>query len=460
MFKRLTNASVALVQRLLPDAFIFAVLLTILTFVLSMVSTGQGVWAMIGHWGTGFWSLLSFTMQMALVLVLGNALASSKPVKNLLVKIAGLAHTPSQAIMLVSLVSAIACWLNWGFGLIVGALLAQELAKKVKGVDYRLLIAAAYSGFVVWHAGVSGSVPLTVASDAEEVAKVTLGALTETIPVSETLFSPFNLVMVWIVILTLPLVNRAMHPDPENTVVVDPKIIADQETAELRMEQEAIIDKENMTPADKMENSRILSLIVVFLGAAFLVMHFMANGFDLNLNIVNLIFLVLGVLFHQTPIRYVRAVNEAVKGAGGIILQFPFYAGIMGMMTGANAEGISLASQITNWFLSISNEHTFPMFTFWSAGLVNIFVPSGGGQWAVQGPIALPASVQLGVDPAITSMAVAWGDAWTNMLQPFWALPALGIAKLSAKDIMGYCVIVLLYVGILVSIGFLIWARL
>ena len=452
MFKKFTAACVSLVQKYLPDAYIFAIMLTILTFILSMLTTGQGIGALVGHWGTGFWSLLSFTMQMALVLVLGNALASSKPVKNLLVKIASIAKTPTQAIMLVSFVSAIACWLNWGFGLIVGALLAKELAKRIPNVDYRLLIAAAYSGFVVWHAGVSGSVPLTVASDAEEVSKVTLGALTETIPVTRTLFSIPNLIMSWLVILTLPFINKAMQPDPDKVVAVDPNLFENDDIEPVQK------PKFEMTAAEKLENNIFLSGIVIFLGLGYLILHFMEKGFDLNLDVVNLIFLVLGVAFHRTPIRYVQAINEAVVGAGGIILQFPFYAGIMGLMTGANAEGVSLASNITNFFLSISNERTFPMFTFWSAGLINIFVPSGGGQWAVQGPIAMPASVKMGLDPAITTMAVAWGDAWTNMLQPFWALPALGIAKLSAKDIMGYCVIVLLYTGIIVSAGFYIWA--
>lgn len=453
MFKRFTSACVALVQKYLPDAYIFAIILTIITFVLSMITTGQTPMALVGHWGNGFWSLLSFTMQMALVLVLGNALASSKPVKKILVKIASVAKTPTQAIMLVSFVSAIACWLNWGFGLIVGALLARELAKRVPNVDYRLLIAAAYSGFVVWHAGVSGSVPLTIASNAEEVSKVTLGALNDVIPVTRTLFSWQNLILSWLIILSLPFINRAMHPDADKVITVDPKLFDDDDI------EIPVKSKEEMTAAEKLENSLILSGLVVLLGVVFLFQHFAANGFDLNLNIVNLIFLVLGVAFHKTPIRYVQAINEAVSGAGGIILQFPFYAGIMGLMTGANAEGISLASNITNFFLNISTKNTFPMFTFWSAGLINIFVPSGGGQWAVQGPITMPASVKMGLDPAITTMAVAWGDAWTNMLQPFWALPALGIAKLNAKDIMGYCVVVLLYTGVILSLGFYLWAR-
>ena len=449
LFKKLTNASVALVQKYLPDAFIFAIILTIITFVLSLATTGQSVAALVAHWGNGIWSLLSFTMQMALVLVLGTAFANAPAVKRLLKTIARVAKTPAQAIMLVSFVSAVACWINWGFGLIVGALLAKELARNVRGVDYRLLIAAAYSGFVVWHGGISGSVPLTVASDPANLAAVTLGQVTELIPVSKTIFSPLNLIVSWLIILTLPFINRAMHPDPDKVVEIDPSLLKDEEVIETK-------DKSSRTPAEKLENNAILSYLIVVAIAVYLVMHFAKNGFDLNLNIVNTIFLGLGILFHKTPIRYVKAIEEAAKGSAGIILQFPFYAGIMGLMTGANADGVSLASQITNLFLSISTKTTFPLFTFLSAGLVNIFVPSGGGQWAVQGPIMMPASIPLGVDPAKTAIAIAWGDAWTNMIQPFWALPALGLAGLSAKDIMGYCLIVLIYTGIIISLGFLL----
>ena len=287
MFKKFTAGCVSLMQRFLPDAFIFAVLLTILTFVLAFITTGQSLLELVLHWGNGVWSLLSFTMQMALVLVLGNALASSKPVKRLLVKLAGIAKTPTQAIMLVSLVSAMACWFNWGFGLIVGALLARELAKRVQNVDYRLLIAAAYSGFVVWHAGISGSVPLTLAANPEEIAKVTQGALSEVIPVTQTLFSVPNLICAWFVILTLPFVNRAMHPDAEHVVAVDPELLLAEERR-LEEKEAALASKSQGTPADRLENSLLLSAVVVILGVAFLIHHFITNGLDLNLNIVNL----------------------------------------------------------------------------------------------------------------------------------------------------------------------------
>lgn len=446
MFKKMTRGSVKLVERFLPDAFIFCIILTIIAFVFSWISTGQTPLELAQHWGTGVWSLLSFSMQMALVLVLGNAFASSRPIKKALTSIAGLANTPTGAIMLVSVVSAVACWINWGFGLIVGALLAKNLAKRVKNVDYPLLIASAYSGFLVWHGGISGSIPLSLnTSNIEELHKLTGNAIDVAIPTSQTLFSMPNLILSVVLIAMLPIINRLMHPDADQTISINPVLLED--------EVEPVF--ENVTPANKLENSRILSLIVVAIGVIFLCLHFINNGFDLNLNIVNTIFLILGILFHGTPVRYVYAIDEAVRGAGGILLQFPFYAGIMGLMTGANADGVSLASIVTDFFVNISTVNTFPMFSFWAAGIVNFFVPSGGGQMAVQGPIMLPASVKLGVDPAITAMAIAWGDAWTNMIQPFWALPALGIAGLKAKDIMGYCLMVLIASGIIISLSFL-----
>lgn len=446
MFKKITDFFVSLVQKYLPDAFLFSIFLTILTLVLGVVVTGQSIISMVVHWGNGVWELLAFSMQMALVLITGHALASSNLIKGGLKRMARIAKTPEQAIFTVSLVSAIACWLNWGFGLVIGALYAKELAKRVKDVDYRLLIAAAYSGFLVWHGGISASIPLTLASAETDLAGMTAGALTEVIPASQTIFGPMNLIMSFVLIVTLPILNRAMHPDKNNRVIVDPALLAEDH-------EKKII--ENPTPADKVENSRLINLIVFAMGFVYLVYYFGKNGFNLNLNIVNFIFLIFGLLLHQTPKNYVDAINEAVKGSGGIILQFPFYAGIMGMMTGSAADGASLAGVISNWFVNISNAKTFPIFSFWAAGIVNFFVPSGGGQLAVQAPIMMPAGKALGIDPAVTAMAIAWGDAWTNMIQPFWALPALGIAGLGARDIMGFCLMALIYSGIFISLSLL-----
>lgn len=444
MFKKFTNGCVKLVQRYLPDPFIFCIILTLVVFIAAMPATHSGPLTIVKFWGDGVWSLLGFSMQMALVLVLGTAMANAPAVSRLLKRLAGIPKTPFRAIVMTTVISTIACWLNWGFGLVVGAILAKEIAKQVKKVDYRLLIASAYSGFVVWHAGVSGSIPLQIATASETIATQTSGVVTEAVSTMRTIFSPWNLIICLAVFILMPLVNAAMHPSEEHVISIDPALFEEKQV-ELPPAE---------TPAQKMEQSVVLSMLVVAVSLAYIIWHFATKGFSLDLNIVNLIFLTLGVFFHRTPINYVHAINDAVKGAGGVLLQFPFYAGIMGIMTGMNADRVSLAGVISTGFVAISNHVTFPLWTFLSAGVVNFFVPSGGGQWAVQAPIMMPAGAALNVDPAVTSMAIAWGDAWTNMLQPFWALPALGIAKLGARDIMGYCVIDLLLTGIIVCVGF------
>ena len=446
MFKKFTNACVRVVNRWLPDAFLFAVILTIVVFLGAMLATGMGPVAMLNAWGNdkGFWGLLSFSMQMALVLVFGNAMASAKPCKKALGAIANMAHNKKQAIVITTFVSTICCWLNWGFGLVAGALLAKEIAKRVRDVDYPLLIASAYSGFVIWHAGFSGSIPLDL------VAGKTFGEVTYQAPITETVFHPVNLAMVLVILFVMPLINYAMHPDKDHAICVDPSLLSDEAERTYKIE----------TPADKMEHSKILWIILVVACWAYIVMYFAKNGFTLGLNIVNFLFMTLGLTLHGNLRKYVDAISDAAGGAAGILLQFPFYAGIMGMMVATNADGASLASVISNFFVSISNQVTLPMLSFLAAGIVNFFVPSGGGQWAVQGPIMMPAGRAQGISDGLTAMAVAWGDQWTNMIQPFWALPALGIAKLSARDVMGYLVIVLLFTGIVACGGFLVWGLL
>ena len=448
MFKKFTNGCVSVMNKYLPDPFLFAIILTFIVFAAGIGMTGQGPLDMMLHWANGFWGLLSFSMQMAMVLVLGNTMASAGVFKKGLRSIASTAQTPSRAIMITAFVSAVCCWINWGFGLVIGALLAKEIAKQVKGVDYRLLIASAYSGFVVWHGGMSGSIPLGVAAvGADGVVANTGGVVTAAIPTSLTIFSPMNLTISAIIILGLPFVCRAMMPDKEHTIEVDAALLAEEAEKVYKIE----------TPADKLEHSRIIWAIVLILGFAYIIYNIALNKLNsLNLNFVNFIFMFAGILLHGNLKRYIDAFADSAKSCSGILLQFPFYAGIQGMMTGAVA-GVSLAGVISTFFVGIATTTTFPLFTFLSAGIVNFFVPSGGGQWAVQGPIMMPAGLEIGVPAAKTAMAIAWGDAWTNMVQPFWALPALGIAGLSAKDIMGYCVITLLFSGVIIGAGLLIF---
>ena len=453
MFKKIVNGCVRVMNRWLPDAFLFAIILTIVVFIGAMAATGMGPIKIVDAWGnsSGFWGLLSFSMQMALVVVLGSACASAKPVKKLLHTIAGVCKNNMQAIVVTTMVSTLCSWLNWGFGLIVGALLAKEVAKRVPTVDYPLLIASAYSGFVIWHAGLSGSIPLQVASGH------TFGDTVWQADMTDTLFHPMNLIMVGVIFLVMPFVNYAMHPDKDHTITVNPALLVDEEEKSYEIK----------TPADKMEHSKVLWVITMLFGFGYVVNYFVgvvkaggnvANA--LNLNIVNMIFMFLGILLHGNLRRYVDAIADAASGAAGILLQFPFYAGIMGMMVAKNPDGVSLAGVLSNFFVSVSNEVTFPMLSFLAAGIVNFFVPSGGGQWAVQGPIMMPAGAAMGIENGRTAMAIAWGDQWTNMIQPFWALPALAVAKLEAKDIMGYLVIVTIFVGVVACLGFLGWALL
>ncbi|WP_338753083.1 short-chain fatty acid transporter [Bacillus sp. FJAT-52991] len=437
--KVLISLSNKLMQRYLPDPFLFVIILTFFVAGLSLIVTDSTPVQVVKYWGEGFWGLLAFAMQMVLVLVTGHTLASSPVFKKALRNLASIPKSPGKAIVLVSIISILASLINWGFGLVIGALFAKELAKKVDGVDYRLLIASAYGGFVVWHGGLSGSVPLTIA---------TPGHFTENIigvvPTSETIFSTYNLVIIAALFVTIPIINRLMMPSKDQTVSIDRSLL--EETDSL---QAATMEAAELTPADKLENSRVISIVTGILGLSFLVLYIKENGWNLNLDIVNFIFLFLGILLHGTPKRFLEAVGNAVKGASGIIIQFPFYAGLMGIMVSTG-----LATVLSEAFVSISTENTFHVLVFWSAGLVNFFVPSGGGQWAVQAPVMLEAAQNLDVSMSKTAMAVAWGDAWTNLIQPFWALPALAIAGLKAKDIMGFCLIILFVSGVVISLGF------
>ncbi|GAB3801906.1 short-chain fatty acid transporter [Virgibacillus kimchii] len=442
--KTLTHFFDRFVQRYLPDAFLFAVILTFIVYLMGMFFTDSSPIQMISHWGEGFWDLLAFAMQMSLIVATGYILAHTPAVRKLLTKLSELANTPGQAILLVTFVAAVASFINYGFGLVVGALLAIYVARRVPSLDYRLLVASAYSGFLLWHGGLSASAPLLIATEGHFLEE-TIG----TIPVVETIFSSFNLFIVIFILVTLPLLNWYLMKSRGPLSQTDSASWEKAEEEAHKAEQEEEREPEK-TFAARMENSKFISLLIGAMGLVYIVYHFVQHGFDLNLNIVIFIFLFAGIVLHQTPKRFLASVTEAVKNVGGIVIQFPFYAGIMGMMVESG-----LSQQMSQFFINISTEFTFPLFTFISAGIVNFFVPSGGGQWAVQGPIMIPASLEIGVDAAKTTMAVAWGDAWTNMIQPFWALPLLAIAGLKVRDIMGFCAIILIYSFFPIAIGLL-----
>ena len=431
MLNKVASPFTKLVERYLPDPFIFVILLTIITLSIANLVTPATTLEVITSWGSGFWNLLSFAMQMLLVLVTGYMLASTSLISKLLTKLATLANTAPKAIILVTFISLLASWLNWGFGLVIGALFAKAIAKQAR-VDYRLLVASAYSGFVVWHGGLAGSVPLTIASEGH-FSQATMGI----IGTEQTLFAGFNIAILIGLFIIMPLVNRYMLPSEKDSVYIDPSLL-----------KNTLLNKVTITrPAQHLEQSKLLGMGIGLLGLAYLGYYFFIAGGGLNLNSVIALFLFLAITLHQTPHNLLNSLQQAIPSGAGIVIQFPFYAGIMAVMVDTG-----LAQQISQGFIAIADADSLPFYSFISAGLVNMFVPSGGGQWAVQAPIVIPAAQELGADMARVAMAVAWGDAWTNLIQPFWALPVLAIAGLKAKDIMGFCVVQLIITGVFISL--------
>ena len=459
MLKRFTNACVRFVDRWLPDPFLFAIALTLVVFAAAVAFTDQTPVQVLACWGDfkkGFWNLLTFTMQTSMIVVFGSTLAKTKAFSVMLSVLAGIAFSSASAVILITIVSGVFCWLNYGLGLIIGALFSKAVVKKMAEthpdikLDYRLLVAAAYSGYLIWHQGLSGSIPLTISTGYK------IGEMNIIAPITETIFHPINLITVVACLLLLCVVNVAMTPDAEHTVTVDPSLLADDEFNPVY---------EIKTPADRMEHSKILWLATVILGWAYIIYYFHSfaasgkstlNG--LGRNSVNMILLFSGILLHGDLRRYVDALKSSVSTVAGVILQYPFYAGIMAIIVGTDAGGASLARLISNFFVQYSTKITFPFFTFISAGIVNFLVPSGGGQWAVQSPIVMQAAQEIGVPQSLAAMAIAFGDQWTNMIQPFWTLPVLAVAGLKAKDIMGFMVVVTIASGLVLGIGIFAWA--
>ncbi|MGL5513001.1 MAG: short-chain fatty acid transporter [Sporomusa sp.] len=432
--QKVTRFFVKMVQQYLPDAYLLAILLTFVVFLMGVFIAGKPPLDMVQYWGNGYPKLFTFGMQMVMVLLTGYVLALTPLAKIALDKITDLPKTPSQALAVTAGASITACYFNWAFGIVVGAFLAKEMSRKVRGLHFPLVVAAAYGGEIM--RGPSSSIPLVSATKGHFMEK-TMGI----VPVTETLYSSWNMILSLIIVALLVALYYKMQPAANEVIeFVDSAPAAPK--AEVR--------KEDMTFAERLENSYLINFLSGCLPLVYLIMNFQKLGFDLNLNIVVLMFLTVGLFLHKSPLAYLAAVKEAVVSCRGILIQFPFYAGIMGMI---NASG--LVNIMSAWFISIATPQTFGVCTFLSAGLVNIFIPSGGGQWAIQGPIIMKAAADIGADKAQTIMAFAWGDGWTNQIQPFWALPLLGVAGLSARDIMGYCVIWTFISGLAISAMFL-----
>lgn len=423
----------------LPSPFSIALILTLCTFVLAFVFTTppsdqNALVYVLKLWENGIWNkdMLVFAYQMMLILVLGHVLVMSQPMRLLLHRLSGWVTTTSQAVVLVSVSTMLVAFFNWGLGLIFGAILTRKIGESAIAnqykINYPLVGASGYMGLMIWHGGISGSAPLKAAENGhlqQLVGSINPGLVKEmphTISTSETIFSLSNLFIFGVILFVIPLLLRFLaqktHPVSLPSLLQNNFSSTKAESQKKGLEHTPWLSK---------------SFGITVLAAWFFQYQSKLTALNFTPDMLNFLMLGMGLLLHSNVSRFLGALDEAVKGVSGILIQFPLYFGIMGVMAGSG-----LAASFSDFIVSVSTIQTLPIFTFLSAGLVNIFVPSGGGQWAIQGPIVLDAAYQLGLPLPKAIMALAYGDQITNMLQPFWALPLLSITRLKAQEILPY----------------------
>ena len=392
----------------------------------------------VTSWYSGMFGILSFAFQMILILVSGHTLAHTPPVQRGLRRLVSAIATPNQAVVVTFLTAAVASWINWGFGLVVGAVLAREVAKHVR-VDFAWLVAAAYSGFVIYDSGPSGSIPLSQASPGNAlniVEKVTGHIL----PYGQSIFTTLNVVPTLLVLAVMPFVLMRMRPPDDEVRVFVPAA----ETAPKVATQSHLL-------ARRIEHSPVGSLFLVAAGIAYIATAFYQGRLTVDANLVIFVFLIAGLALHGSPLNFADAVKNAAKQTGSMILQYPIYGGIMGIMT---ATG--LAQQISSSIAASASAFSLPILSFVSSIFISLVIPSGGGHWAVQGPFTIPAAVTLNASVSATTMAVAMGEQVANMLQPFWALPVVAIAGIGIQRVMGFTVVTFLVSGLIYGAALLL----
>jgi short-chain fatty acids transporter len=436
LISSLSDVFSLITQKYMPNPLIFAIFFTLLAGGLGIVFGKKTPIQMIDYWGSGFWNLHILAMQMALGLVAGYSLAQAPILQRLLEWLASRVHTAKGAIFLATFIACIASYLNSFVGLILGVIIAQKLAQRIPNLHYPLIVAAAYTGFTFYGLGLSGTIPLLISTKGHFLEK-SMGI----IPLSQTMFSPMIIILTIILLITLPIINSMIKARGK---IIKYEPVSVQET---NIEQ-----KIAATPAEKLERSKIIAILIGVLGISFVLYYFIGKNGKLDLNSINFLFLFLGLTLHGSVERYIGAVNEAVKGVGGILLQYPFYAGIMGMMAGSG-----IVDMISHGFIAFSTTATLPFWGFICSMVLNFFTPSAGGHWVIQGPFMIEAAKAMGADLGKVSMSVQLGNSWQDIIQPFWILPTLAISGLGIRDIMGYNVIAFLWTGLVLGIGILIW---
>lgn len=460
-FMKITKAIENIFQKYLPSPFTIAILLTLVTILLAVFFTKPAeaefftyTLDVLKFWEGGIWStnLLEFAYQMMLILILGHVLVLSKPVSKAILGVTKFCKDTATSAAIVACTTMLVAFFNWGLGLIFGALLARKVAEHAQKngikLNYPIIGAAGYMGLMVWHGGISGSAPIKINEDGhiagimkDVSSPELLSQIPNVIDYSQTIFSTSNLLIFLTVVIVISglffLLGKKSNPTPIDL----PEYIMNA-------------DDKPTTRAEKLDSSKILAMVF----GAIIIVAFSYRYFDdikalkITPNLINFLMLGLGIMLHGSFKRFTNAVGESISDVSGILIQFPLYFGIMGIMSSSG-----MVTQISDFFVSISTATTLPIFTFFSAGLVNVFVPSGGGQWVVQGPIVIESALKLGVPLNKAVMALSYGDQITNMLQPFWALPLLGITKLKAKEILPYTLLAMVVGSIIYIIGLLLF---
>lgn len=438
----ITGALTRFFERWTPNPFVIAIALTIIVMAMSLALTDSGVPEVISAWGNGLTGLLAFMTQIALAIMFGHILTHTRGAQNALLAVSSLPKSAVQAYIMVTVFSSLATMVQWALGLIVGAVLAKGVALSLRNrgvkVDFPLLVAGAYSGFLFAGLAYNGTIPLTSATAGSFIDN-SLGRIVE---LNETVFTVYNMTALVILLVAMPLL----------LVWLRPRTNPDEITNDAFEDDVATHDSEIRTPADRLEKTRWLTTFLGVLLTAFLALHFWNKGFALSLDIVNWVMLACILFAVRSAAELMTLVKDAASAVGDVLIQFPLYAGILGMMS---ATG--LITVLSDFFISVSTPATLPFLAFITAGIVNFAVPSAGGQFALQGPLFIDTATRMGADPAAVIMAISYGDTWTNLLQPFFALPLLAIAGLHVRTIFKYTFPLFLLSGVVLGLTVLWW---
>lgn len=426
---RFTDATIDLFERLIPDPFVLAVAMTmIVAAVAAVFAPSASFVSIVSGWYKGFFGILTFAFQITLILVTGHAFAHAPPVQRLLRKIVGIARTPTQAAALTFFVVAFTSFFNWGVGLVVAALMAREVARRIR-VDYAWVVAAGFSGYMIWASGISSSIALAQAThgSAMNVVERLTG---QVLPFSETIFTRFNLVPMVVMLVVAPILLAWMKPRDEDVQVAEGLGEPEPSRHSAYGDRAAV----PTTPARWMECSRLGSAFIGLGGVSVLALVSLGRipGFT-GVNAVIFVMFVAGIVLHGNPLAYGEAIKNASRQTGSMMLQYPLYGGIMGIMDATGLPGV-----ISHLFVAISSSHTLPFWSYVCSLVITFFVPSGGGHWALQGPFVVPAALALHASVPASTMAVAMGEQVSNMLQPFWAAPVVAMAGVRVQRVLGF----------------------